>query len=184
MIESIRLKAGNYFLKKELRNLQRTPQVVNFKDSKTIGILYKVTENNDYNFICDFVKYFQDNGKTVKALGYVIYKEVPHFCFPKLSFDYFTQKDIGWNMIPKNQFVKDFMDDDFDIMIDLSIQDCFPTNYVSALSKAKFKIGRFNSENQKFYDFMLNVSDETSIKDYISHLTHYLSIFNNSSHEQ
>jgi hypothetical protein len=184
LIESIKLKTGNYFLKKDLANMQRSPELVSFSQAKSIGILYKVIDNNDYNFICDFVKYCQDNGKSVKALGYVIYKEVPHFCFPKLSYDYFTQKDIGWNLIPKNQFVKAFIDENFDNLIDLSIKDCFPTNYISAMSKAKFKIGRFKSENQKYYDFMLNVPEEMPINDYIDHLKNYLTIFNNSKHEQ
>lgn len=180
IFDSIKLSFGKYFLSKELRKVSRNRVVSSLKDAKSIGLLFDASEEEDHLIVTEFVKYFQDNQKIVKALGFVNYNSVPHYCFPKLSYDYFTKKDINWYFKPSGTKINDFVNEDFDVMIDLCTNSCFALKYIAAVSKSKFKVGRFEEGNKEYYDFMLNVAPDISLRDYIRELTHYLSIINNS----
>jgi hypothetical protein len=76
------------------------------------------------------------------------------------------------------------MNEEFDIVIDLCMHDCFPLNYVSGLSKAKFKVGRYGEKNSAIYDFMLNVNPTITLNDYMKEVIHYLSIINKNQEAQ
>lgn len=177
-IDDIRQGIGNYFYKKEIAKVKRNRSIQNLTDAKKIGILYDASEEPIHNVICDFVKYFQENLKVVKAIGYVNYGRLPHYCFPKLSFDYFTRKDLNWYYKPRTQRVQDFINEEYDIVIDLCMNDCFPLQYIAGLSQGKFKVGRYGSKYSSVYDFMLNVDASITHEKFIKECIHYLSILN------
>ena len=183
-IENIRRKIGEYFFKKEYIKVNRSRRIVNIDDAKTIAILYDASDESTYGLVNDFVKYFQENQKIVKALGYVNYNILPHYCFPKLSYDYIIKRDLNWYFRPKNIKVGSFVNEEFDILIDLCMHDCFPLKYISGISLAKFKVGRFDEKNSVIYDFMLNVNQSVTLDQYMKEAIHYLSIINKNQAEQ
>ena len=183
-IDNIRQSIGSYFFRRDVSNVKRNRFVMNLADAKTIGIIYDASEEDKYSVVSDFVRYFQDNQKIVKALGFVNYNRLPHYCFPKLSYDYFTRRDLNWYFKPNSARVKDFMNEEFDIVIDLCMHDCFPLNYVSALSKAKFKVGRYGEKHSEIYDFMLNMSAGITMQDYMKEAIHYLGIINKNQESE
>lgn len=177
-IDDIRRTAGNYFYKKDIAKVRRNRNIQNLADAKKIGILYDATDEKTHNIICDFVKYFQENLKVVKAIGYVNYPRLPHYCFPKLSFDYFTKKDLNWYYKPRTERIQDFINEEYDIVIDLSMKDCFPLQYIAGLSHSKFKVGRYGNRYSCVYDFMLDVNENITLEKFIKECIHYLSILN------
>jgi hypothetical protein len=184
LIDNIKQSIGSYFFRREMMNLKRNRYVMNLSDAKTIGIIYDASEEDKYSVVSNFVRYFQDNQKTVKALGFVNYNRLPHYCFPKLSYDYFTKRDLNWYSKPTESRVKDFMNEEFDIVIDLCMHDCFPLSYIAGLSKAKFKVGRYDEKHSVIYDFMLNVNNNITLESYIKEVIHYLSIINKNQDAQ
>jgi len=183
-LENFRLQAGKYFFRKSLSKVARYPEITNLKDAKTIGIIYNATDEAKYPVVCDFVKYLQEKDKTVKALGFLNYKIVPHYCFPKLCYDYFTRKDLNWFLKPGNAFVNDFINNPFDLLIDLNLENNFPLLYVCSLSRAKYKVGKYSDENKALYDFMINEGDSVALEEYINHVVHYLKLINAKPDEQ
>ncbi len=175
---------GRYFFNKSIDRIQRNRVVHNLDTAKTIGFLYDATDEKEYLTVCDLVKSFQNNNKNIKALGYLNYPIIPHYCIPKLSFDYFTQKDINIFYIPTNSFIDDFVKKDFDILIDLSLKDFFPFHYISGISKAKFKVGKDGKNHSLYYDLMFKVDDEILLKDYIKQICNYLLILNKKNEQQ
>jgi hypothetical protein len=181
IIEKIKYLIGNYFLRKEIQRRHRNKRIINIAEAKNIGILYELSNEENYVIISNFVKYLQDKQKIVKALGYVPLKIVPHYCFPKLSFDFFTQKDLNWYYKPVNQRVNDFINCEFDILIDLSTEKKFPLEYVATLSSAKFKAGRKDhtkADDEQLYDLMIDIEQHKTMLTFIKHINHYLSIIN------
>lgn len=175
-INNIRLKIGNYQFLKRLARLQRRRHVINLRDAKTVGILYDATEEHEYQMICDFVRNLQNDGKTVKALGYINYNIIPHYCIPKLSFDYFLKKEVNIWYVPSNKFIDNFINSDYDILIDLTIKNFFPIQYISGLSKARFKVGRDGEDHVDYYDFMFRLSENTTLPEYMKEIVNYLTI--------
>ena len=68
---------------------------------------------------------------------------------------------------------------DFDILINLNIEKCFPLKYISAKTKAKFKIGRYDKKNAAYCDMMISTEENISLGKFIEQLLHYLNLLNN-----
>ena len=184
LFENIRNKIGNYYFKNDITFLKRKKITTNLNKAKYIGILYIVEDEKQYQKICDFIKSLQDERKEVKAIGFVNNKVIPHFCYPKIAYDYFTLKDLNWFMKPSNTFVNDFINKEFDMLIDLSIDKCFSLQYIAGISKAKFKVGRYGINPLNFYDLMIQVENNIKLEDYIKHIRHYLTILNSNVNAQ
>ena len=164
--------------------MQRKKITTNLAKAKYIGILYVVGDEKQYQQICDFVKSLQDDRKEVKAIGFINNKNIPHYCYPKIAYDYFTVKDLNWFLKPSNTFVNDFMNKEFDMLIDISIESCFSIQYIAGLSKAKFKVGRYGINPSNFYDLMLQVDDKIKLVDYLKDIKHYLTMLNSNANVQ
>ena len=177
-IENTRQSVGSFFLKRDLAKVVRSKQIVNMKDIRTIGIVYDASEEETYAIVSNFVRRFQEDQKIVRTLGFVNFRRLPHYCFPKLSYDYFTRRDLNLYFKPVNIKANEFVNEEFDVVIDLCMNDCFPIRYVTGLSKAKLKVGRFGDKYSGIYDFMLNVDNTISLGDFINEITHYLTIIN------
>lgn len=177
-IDNIRQRIGSFFLGKDIAKVTRSKQIVNMKDVKTIGIIYDGSEEASYTIVSNFVHAFQKDQKVVRTLGFVNYRRLPHYCFPKLSYDYFTLRDLNWYYKPVNIKVNEFVREEFDVVIDLCMHECFPIRYVAGLSRARLKVGRFGEKYSGIYDFMLNVESNISLEVFIEEITHYLNIIN------
>jgi hypothetical protein len=181
MFGKIRKRIGHYYFKKENARLERQCLMTNFNDAKRIGILYTVDEVVDYEWIESFVSQLQGEQKEVKALGFVKNKSLVQRFLPKLSFDFFTKRDLTWFYKPIHQQVRDFIEKEFDILIDLSKQDSFPLKYISGVSNALCRVGKFSEENTDFYDVMIDVKPTMSPDDYLGNIRYYLSIINKNA---
>lgn len=152
--------------------------MTNLADARSIGILYVLNDAPDYEIVEKFVTLLQRERKEVKALGYVRNKNLISRFLPKLSFDFFSRKDITWFYKPLHDKVRDFTEKEFDILIDLNLQDFFPLKYISGLSRAKCRVGRYSEENLDFYDLMLETKPDTGMGAYIEQIHHYLTVIN------
>ena len=101
---------------------------------------------------------------------------MPHYCIPKLSYDYYSSKDINWFEKPSNKFIDDFINKEFDILIDFNLNNNLSSTYIVGVSKAKFKLGVFDENKTDIYDFMIKLEDSTNLNEFIKQLIHYLTI--------
>lgn len=116
--------------------------------------------------------------KTVQALGYFHEKETPQFVTPERDFDYFNKKDLNWFMKPDSASIHKFANQKFDILVDLSIEEVFPVEFVLATSKAKFKVGKGGGKNRHFYDLMINIEEGQGLNFLVKNINHYLNMIN------
>ena len=161
----------------EISKLERDKKFISLSNALSIGILYNVGEEEEYKRFTSFVASLQNEKKEIKALGLVKYNLVPHYCYPRLSFDYLIKKNVNWYGKPSGEFVKDFISKDFDILINLDLDQNPVFNYISGLSHAKFKIGKYSKLNEKYLDFMLEVENNINVDDFIKKLMEYWNIF-------
>jgi hypothetical protein len=76
-------------------------------------------------------------------------KALPHYLHAKLNFDAICQKDLNWYRIPQGNTVQNFMAEEYEVIIDLTMEDRLPIQYIMAKSRARFKVGRWSDSNKK-----------------------------------
>ncbi len=172
-LKNIRKYLGTRYLHKEVLKTSRNKQPVNLTNAGSIGIIYLLSSEDEYNRVTAFTKQLQDRGKKVHVIGLYSVNRIPVFYIPKLSYDLLLPKDIDLLFRPKAQFVSQFINEEFDMLIDLSGPDNFTLHYISYLSRARFKIGRKFDDRPLPYDLMIDTREEISSQELIDQIIHY-----------
>jgi hypothetical protein len=173
----IRKKIGNYFLVRKMKNHPRKKELHNFDTAKTAGILFDANDVDSFKSIKEFSKYLKSLGINTRLLGFAESKEMPDEMVLWDDCDLINIKDIDWLLRPKAEVAGAFIKEEFNLMFDLSIDYNFTICYISNLSAANFKIGRFAHHDHDF-DFMIDISKQPSIDFFIEQIKNYVSILN------
>lgn len=181
IISKIREQAARTELRRDIRKLQRTPRVINLDKAHNIGVLYFLPDEKTYRTVSNLVKQLQDKGKTVKALAYVEDKRLTGQFLPKLSYDFLYPSGLNWNYKPVSSVARDFIDTEYDILIDLNTGKYLPLIFITALSKARFKAGIQSEYNKNHLDMMISLKKNNSLEDGIREMNHYLSLINSEN---
>jgi hypothetical protein len=185
-LEQIRSKVGQYFLKKGISSLKRNKKLVNINSAASIGILFELTDDSVYYSLQKYLQKFQEKKIKVKALGFASNKHVTNHFLPVLAFDFFDSKQISWFYIPKAVCVQDFIENDFDICINIASENVFALKYIAGLSKARLKVGAYNKDIQGIkynelaviYDIMLAAEENHDQIVFLDQIHEYLTILN------
>ncbi|MEZ4806462.1 MAG: hypothetical protein R2815_03185 [Flavobacteriales bacterium] len=160
--------------------LGRRPIARNISAARKVAIVYVVEDEAAHNQVRNYVKRIkEDLGIShIKALGLVDQKALPHYLHAKLNFDAICQKDLNWYRIPQGNTVQNFMAEEFDVIIDLTLQDRLPVQYIMAKSRSRFKVGRLSESNKRILDMMIDMAGGQSLPQLIQQVHHYLLMIN------
>lgn len=158
----------------------RKPVAKNLAQSVKVGIIYLVSDEAAHNQVRNYVKKIKEEiGITrIMALGYYDAKELPFYLHAKLNFDVFSLKDLNWYRIPHGNVVQNFIAEEYDVLIDLTVHDLLPLQYILAKSKARFKVGRLSDTNAHFLDMMIDTAGADSLSQLIANVNRYLMMIN------
>ena len=176
LLNNIKSKLGKRKLEKMLEKQKRKIQVSNFNNAKSVGIIYNIKDAEFQDTINKYVDYLREEVgfKTIVALGFNPKKGYPHFLKIGIKYKSFSKLDLDWMNLPKSVEVNNFCEENFDFLIDLSNNNNVSLRYILVNSQAKLKIGRYSKRNEKFYDFMVDTTENTTVKDYIKQVNHFL----------
>ncbi len=177
VIDNIKNIYANRQIRSEAKNLVRQKEVCNIDDAKTIGIVFPFTDKEDFELLKKYVLYLRELKKKVKAIGYYKTKEEPYVQYSKVDYDFFPKSSHNWYGKPTDHIVTNFIDEPFDIMIDINSNNDAVITYIAAMSKAKFKVGRFD-ENDFIHDLMFESPNEKGLKFFLRQVDTYLAMIN------
>ncbi len=181
MFESVRKYFWNAEIQKRLPKLAREKKMIHPANAKSIGILYNVGEEKDYLIVTDFVGRLQNEKKEVRILGWTNLKDPPHYCYPRLMFDYITKRNINWFYKPSGEKISDFINKDFDILLNIDTTGNPSLTYAAALSAARLKVGIYSESNQPYYDLMISLEETPDIPELIEQMMTNIAMFADKS---
>ncbi len=178
-INQIKLNTGSFLLKRNFKRSARKKELVNLNLAENIGVICHINSEAQFKMVNTLVKELTTKKRTVLLIGFVDDKEIPDYCVVAGPGYYFSQQDINWLGMPKNDYIQKFMDKELDILLDLTRDDNFTTKYIVALSKAKLKSGQQSSAKEPYLDVMIKMNSTQSMKDFITQTLHYLTLLKN-----
>lgn len=179
-VRNFKLRVGKRILSNKLRQFKRNRETHNFETAKTAGILFTPSDQLSFEEIKHFLSYLSHYKLQIYVLGFIDAKIIPEsFLFWK-GINLFSRKELNWAMVPTSPVVTDFIDKPFDLLLDLSLTDSFPIEYITRLSKSKFKVGRFTNAHTSL-DLMFDIQNEKKLESYLGHIKNYLNLINQKS---
>jgi hypothetical protein len=155
IVQKTKNKAGEYFLRSEAAGIQRKRKAANLDSADTIAIIFDATDNTEFDIIKKYIKKLKEDKRKVRALGFYDAKDSPAIMASKLEYDFFTRKQLKWYLKPDDPIIQNFLDEPFDILINLSLHPKTPILYLVALSHAGFKVGASHKKFNPWYDLII-----------------------------
>ncbi|MDC3219920.1 MAG: hypothetical protein P8M17_10245, partial [Saprospiraceae bacterium] len=165
-------------LNQKLSQIKINRTSVEFDKAKSIGILFDATNSSSRIEVVEYAQRMIKSGKKVSLLGFVKNKQKDL----SFSFKYFTLNEVNWKMVPGGPEINQFKDKRFDILINLYSGNNIQIEFISALSKAKLRVGPF-SENPNSYDLMIDIPDSKGIDHLIKQIDFFLNRINSPDYE-
>lgn len=159
LVNNFKSLIGERVLQSQQRNHSRLPSFNTLNEAKSIGIIYNATEYISFELIKNLVKEISHGPKKITVLGYVDSKKLIDNYLYRKGFDFFSKNDLNWYFKPVSQVVDLFIKEPFDLLINLSLDDHFPIRYITSVSSATFKAGRF-SPHDNCLDLMIDIEKE------------------------
>jgi len=178
-IKNIQEKLGRLNLKKESKRLNRNVKAFSIEKASTIGVIYNATNRQEADLVKKFIQYLREERKDVLSIGYIDSKDSSDMVKPHLNYVYFDKRDLSKTFIPKGNEVQNFINKPYSILIDLNIDECFPIEYISTLSHAKFKVGATGSYRDDAFDLVIDIEENKKMEFLIIQLKHYLKMIKN-----
>jgi len=179
-INKIKQVFYNSRIRRDRKKLSRTLELKSWDQIRTIGFLYVVPDETEYVRFTDFVGRLQSQKKDVKAMGLLRSKNIPHYCYPRLAFDYISRKSLTWYGIPRGLKISDFLNNEFDLLVNIDMEDNRIFNYIVAASRAHLKAGTCREKYAEIYDLMINVGEFKDYETLLEHIINYLNILRKS----
>ena len=160
-------------LNKKAKAKKREKTFNNFDTAQNIGILFDAHNVEDFRLIKKYTKELKQKNIKCITLGFFNEKEVPDEYLFISNFSYFNSKDFCILGNPKKREISIFMQEKFDLLLVLSVNEYDQFDIITKLSNAKCIVGKQFEESK--YDFNLGIKEE-SITNLIDQINHYLSI--------
>ncbi len=172
---SIIEKIGYYLLRRKVKENKRKLVANNLESANSVGVIFNATNESSFLKARAFAQTLTDRGIKVQCIGYVDNKSQLDFFADIKEMLFFSRKDHNWLGRPKDPKVNAFAEKHFDILIDLSLKESLPVQYIVGLSKAKMKVGKYLEGG--YYDMMIDIRKDPSLDNFIKQLGIYLNMF-------
>lgn len=180
VFKNIKRAFADRALKQEMQKNKKERKAIrfNFNEIRTVGILFDSTDPEDFELVKRYVVYLREHTKKVKVIGFFSSKNIPSLTYSKLEYDFFSFKELNWFGKPTTHVINNFIEEEFDLLLDLNIHDHFPLKYIASLSKAKFKVGRFKEGDEAIYDMMIDSDNTQKLKYFLRQVDTYVLMLN------
>ena len=182
LFENIRIKIGNTFLKNKLAHTKRKVQYSNMSQVKKIGIVWDASRTDEFASLSKFYQKMHESKINVNILGYFSGKNLPNQYTAIRFLTCIRKNELNAFYHPVSSETNTFINNHFDILIDINFNKLLPLRYISSLSNASLKVGLFEPENGNTpFDLMLEIKGPVNVDNYLTQVMHYLEMINSGT---
>lgn len=182
LFKNIRLKIGRVIFAKKMAKTKRKVFYSDFSQIRNIGIVWDASNTADFSSLSKFCQKMHEKNIEVKILGYFPGKELPNQYTAIRYLTCLRKNELSFFYIPESSEANSFINNRFDVLIDINFNKIFTLNYLTSLSVAAFKVGLFESErNDTPFDLILEIKRPVSADNYLDQVLHYLEMIKSGS---
>lgn len=170
---------------RHLRHLMQRPRsksIANWDDIKTIGLVFTVGEEEQWDSINQFISTVKKLGKQIHIIGFHPKNLQINYIFTHTETTICHEKDdFNFLGMPKTGLVENFIDKHFDLLIDATVQPNFFGKYISADTNADLRVAYTNSQtpdegSMEMYDLTIQGNKTLNFNVYINQIVKYLTM--------
>lgn len=144
-------KYASRILRKKAALVKRPVKLPNPESIRKVGVLWQPEQKEAFQFLDD---HFSASPVILRNLC-VFDKKTEE----ETGINTITPKDLNWLGFPKPGPADEFMATEFDLLLNIALNQNRVLDYLTSLSKARFKIG-WSPEQNNFFDLNINIGEK------------------------
>lgn len=165
----------DYIISKNIKRNRREIEFHNFETAKTVSILYCIRNKKDFDRMKHFANQLTQKNIEINTLAYVLKPDdIGNVYFGQDSHNFFSEKHINKFGKIKEPSIYNFINYNSDILINLCTDNNFYSEYIFALSKAKFKVSGII--DCKYSDLNINYTEQEDPDFLADQIMYYLNV--------
>ena len=174
LIEDIKNYIGRWYLEREIQQRQKKRALISFNQMNHIGIVYNAETKENEQLVAQYASDLKAEGKKVFMLGYVDQKQLPHTKKFLLNSEFFWKEKLSPVNLPVKGKIGQFLQLDFDLLLNLYNEPLLPLQAISAYSNARYRVGAFIPAGLNYNDALIDTGNRKELKFLIEQIDHYL----------
>jgi hypothetical protein len=170
-------KIVRFYAKKRLfnsyRSRLRNSRIKTLNNSRHIGILWNPVDEGSVDAYELLRKTLQNKGIKSEGIAHIETNREMETLTTISHSGFLLKQSISWFGRPKTSSGKQFIQEPFDILIDLSISKTIALQYILVHSEAVFKVGWQGSE-PNYCDLNIDVSEKPECRFLMEQIIYYL----------
>lgn len=144
-------------LKKHLQENLRKKRFVDYDHANTVLLFFESDFIEKNRFIHKAIEQLKSDGKKVFAWGFLENKKTSSPILP--NFKILDKDRIDFLGCPDKSFIKELTENEYDLLIDLTLEEKLPMKYLKMYANASLKAGKSGSMNNVM-DFIIHIPVE------------------------
>ncbi len=124
----------------------------NVDKAKNIGVIWQPTQKQAFQYLKNYF-----NREQIIFRGFCVFEKITN---PPQDTNTLTVKDLDFWGVPKNDKIDEFTSIKFEILLNIAMENNFALDYITALSKAQFKVGSLAGD-KNYFDMNINIGENT-----------------------
>jgi len=162
--------------KKQVREIR----IINLKDAKSMGILWNPSDDESIETYESLRKSLNEKGIKSFGMAYISNKRGKETLSTVANSWILDNRDVSFCGRPKSGDGVHFVQEEFDILVDLSMAKTVPLQYILVHSAAKFKVG-WQAGDTNMYDLEIDVNSNPSCRFLMEQIVYYLEKLNENN---
>jgi hypothetical protein len=178
LFKNIRLGIGQRLLHKKCTKARRKVLYSNIDQVKKIGLVWDASQLNDFASLSKFYQKMQERNVEVSIMGYFPGKILPDQYTAIRYLTCIRKEEVDFFYHPVSSESNSFINNRFDVLIDVNFKNILPLRCLTSLSNAAFKVGLFNEKDDSLFDLMMELKMPVDVDNYLAQSLHYLEMIN------
>ncbi len=128
------------------------PILPNINTAKVIGVIWQPTQKEAFTYLKNYF-----NRDKIIFRGFCVFEDAVN---PPEYTNTITTNELTWWGLPKPEKPEEFIKMNFDILFNICLNPNLVIDYITALSKAKFKVG-WSPDEQNYFDLNIKIEQNS-----------------------
>lgn len=160
-------------LLREYRKQKREVQIITLADAGSVGILWNPVDEESIETYEVLRKLLSERHIKSFGIAYIGSRREKETLSTVSNSWFINNGNTGIFGRPSSGEGIQFLQQEFDILIDLTLKKCLALQYILVHNQARFKVG-FQAMDPNFYDLEIDVSANPSCRFLMDQIVHYL----------
>ena len=178
LFKGIRQFIGRKILISKAKRLRRHKRFNSLHNAHKIAMVWSVEKEDDLKIINSFHKEMQKRDIQTDIICYFPGPVLPNNLTALRHINCFKLSDLNYLYIPVSPGIIEFINTQYEILIDINFENRFPLQWITALSVAELKIGTVDSDINNLMDMTFDLSDKKETAYYLEQVKRYLEMIN------